>query len=584
MSSQPSWQTSDVGTRSTGWGDSYHDRQSIDSLLRRLVQQVEETERRYGDALDELQGRLDRLAHKTDTARSTSHAGDAPALGRLHDQVSGLAQQFGSNASAPLNDFERLGRAVMDSLDHDAGSGPRPSQAAFASPFPEMPANAPHSPDAFPSPVVTPQPASIRESAHSPESADAPLPHSPQVEADRDLSKRLVEMAHRLEHSVETAMTPNALDTLNDRIDAISRQLADALKAPKTVSLEPLERQVSDIASQLRQAEGQLARIGTVETSLHRLIERVDLHANDLSDVAAKAATEAARLVSNDARLDAATAERLDHMHRDLKEMSARSSAADNRLAGLVEAVHDSLKDLVQQVERSTQPNVPFAERISAGKAEQQRTVPSYRSGQSAAGGSHQPPAKSDLRTPLLGGETPAGGRAVDLDQGKQADPQAPRATRILPKKAVPTESDKEGDLVAEARRAAKAAALKAAERTGETKHQWARSGTEAPTRTTTITVEAPPRRGWSLLIIFAAVLLALSAALLFGRLQPQPWLKFFQPVSEESAPASTTPTAPQQGPGKSAHAVEPASLQTAEQPALPPGVVLWVEEPASSR
>jgi len=572
MSSQASWQTSGAGTRSTGWGDSNTDRQSIDSLLRRLVQQVEETERRYGDALDELQARLDRLAHKTETAKGAS---DTPAFGRLHDQVSGLAQQFGHNASAPLNDFERLGRAVMDSLDAGGASPPAAEPApgpAFTSPPPF--ATAPERPVSAPAP-----------------SAEPPFtfsPLSPQGEADRDLSRRLVEMAHRLEHSVEETMTPKAVDVLSARIDALGREITHAVKAPKPVSLEPLEQQVFDIANQLRQAEGQLARIGDVETSLHRLIERVDLHANDLSDVAAKAATEAARLVSKEAKLDAATVERLDHMHRDLKEMSARSSAADNRLAGLVESVHDSLKQLVQQVERGTKateakPVAPFVERMSGGTAERQKTAPSQSRGPSQSSAT-QPSPKSDLRTPLLGGEKLAGGSAVDLDQDKPADPDAPRTSRILPRKAG-TESETESDLVAEARRAAKAAALKAAERTGAPKHQWTPSGTEARPRTTTITVEAPARRGWSLLIVFAAVLLALSAALLYGRLQPQPWLKFFQPAAEKSAPADSTPSpsAPVPGPGKSAHAVAPASLRPDEAPALPPGVVLWVEEPAPS-
>jgi len=575
MSSQASWQTRGAGTGSTGWGDSYTDRQSIDSLLRRLVQQVEETERRYGDALDELQARLDRLAHKTDTAKGAS---DAPEFGRLHDQVSGLAQQLGQNASTPLNDFERLGRAVMDSLD--ACSAPplaadqaSVSGAAFASPPPF--ATGPERPASAPAP-----------SAEPPHTFS---PLSPEAEADRDLSKRLVEMAHRLEHSVEETMTPKAVDVLSARIDALGRDITHAVKAPKPASLEPLERQVFDIANQLRQAEGQLAKIGEVEMSLHRLIERVDLHASDLSDVAAKAATEAARLVSKEVKLDAATAERLDHMHRDLKEMSARSSAADNRLAGLVESVHDSLKQLVRQVERGTKPEpkpiAPFAERMSGGTPERHKTVPSQIPGPNESGGiATQTSPKSDLRTPLLGAEKLAGDRAVDLDQDEPAGREAPRTSRILPRKAS-TEPETENDLVAEARRAAKAAALKAAERTGAPKHQWTPSGTEARARTTTITVETPARRGWSLLIVFAAVLLALSAALLYGRLQPQPWLKFFQPAAEKSAPAATTPsqTVPPQGTGKSAHAVEPASLRPDEGPALPPGVVLWVEEPAPS-
>ena len=46
------------------------DQQTVESLLRRLVQRVEESERRYSEALDELHARLDQLAQKTDAART----------------------------------------------------------------------------------------------------------------------------------------------------------------------------------------------------------------------------------------------------------------------------------------------------------------------------------------------------------------------------------------------------------------------------------------------------------------------------------------------------------------------------------
>ena len=67
---------------------------------------------------------------------------------------------------------------------------------------------------------------------------------------DRDLDKRRVEAAHRLERSVGAAMTPQLLDALNARLDEIGRKVAEALDAaPKPLSLDPIERQISDMAS-----------------------------------------------------------------------------------------------------------------------------------------------------------------------------------------------------------------------------------------------------------------------------------------------------------------------------------------------
>ncbi len=70
------------------------DQQTVESLLRRLVQRVEESERRYSEALDELHARLDQLAQTTDAARAAGAPEDSATFDRLHDQVSSLARRL----------------------------------------------------------------------------------------------------------------------------------------------------------------------------------------------------------------------------------------------------------------------------------------------------------------------------------------------------------------------------------------------------------------------------------------------------------------------------------------------------------
>jgi localization factor PodJL len=640
MSSQESWQTGASRHGGAGCGEDFPDQQSVESLLQRLVHQVEETERRYCEALDDLQRRLDHLAHKTDAARTSGASGDAATLDRLHDQVSGLARRFEHEAATSLDDFERLGRAVMGGLERDASPFAAEPVMAASSPF-TVPALEPN-------PVFRPFP---------------PLP-----DTDRDLSKRLVEMAHRLEDSVDAAMAPKALDDLNARVDAMGRQIGDALKAlPKPVSLEPLERQIADVARKLGQAEGELAKIGGIEAALHRLIERVDGQAGQLSDVAARAATEAARLVLNGAKLDAATSDRLDAMHRDLQALNARSSAADDRLTGIIESVHDSLKELVQQAERSAsrgsalRPHAPLPEPVPAEHDHREKNEAAKsaetETGEPGAGkASARPLEVRPLEARSQFGRakrTGSGEGAVDLDQGKTVDLDTPRVRRSLVRKSPRSESEMEEDLVAAARRAAQAAARRAAERAGGDMRKSAASGTCIQTQRVERGVGANRpdgslKRGWPLLVVSAAVLLVLSAILLYSRLQTKPWPELLSPVVEESA---TPPSAPSQNdalPGASEKAPaakpntetapapnptpvtpdsasnpacdadesdnvtdiakssywpatvvtepadaepassvtettepEPAALQEVEEPALPPGIVFTVEDPS---
>src|SRR3954469_6672671 len=111
MVSEASWHSGigRYGNPPSGGGPM--DQQSVESLLRRLVQRVEESERRYSEALDELHARLDQLAQTTGAARAAGAPDDSATFDRLHDEVSSLTWRLEGEDSNPLDDFERLGRA-----------------------------------------------------------------------------------------------------------------------------------------------------------------------------------------------------------------------------------------------------------------------------------------------------------------------------------------------------------------------------------------------------------------------------------------------------------------------------------------
>jgi localization factor PodJL len=641
MVSEPSWQMGGLGSHGSSLtGERPMDQQSVESLLRRVVERVEASERRYSEALDELHARLDRLSQTTDAVRLTGAPEDAETFDRLHDQVSSLARRLEREASTPLDDFERLGRALSGELDYAAGMMAKPdllSELAASSIQPSEP------------PFRQSAPYNFRTDYAAPPQAAA-LPGE-----DRDLDKRLVDMAHRLEHSISTAMPAQALEALSARLDEIGSQIAQGFdQVPRGSAFETVEQQISELAQQLGRAETQLAKIGEIDTALRQLIERVDGSAGDLEEVANKAADEAARRVAEGAKLSAATAERLDAMHRDLMAMNDRTRANDDRLSGTIEAVHDSLKKLVQLVEQGApgaQPpksRLPFADRM-------RELAP-------LPGASAQPAMKAQTEKPeAVDAEVP-GAKAVlprnrlrdaiaDLDEGgiapnfgrarrgppgtKAVDLDAPERTQAR----IKTEDasfETPDDLVAAARRAAQAAALKVEERGSTTRARRLPGDGE-----TAQSGELPARRKRSFLIISAAVLLVISAMLLYSRLSSKPNPEVVPPTVEQSAPppaASSegpatagadeeapvaaepeieTPPAPPAGSselqpeteaGHGEDAVgeasrtgnftdvvksyrptaannflpqaQPAALKTTEAPSLPPGVVFAVEDP----
>ena len=517
------------------------DQQSVESLLRRLVERVEESEHRYGEALDELHARLDQLSYTTDAARATGSQEEAATLDRLHTQVSELGRRFEQDTATPLDDFERLGKALAGGMDYaSAGTdvSSSASDALGASPY--------ESREAGTSPFAT------NFSFPTPEAAYSTPPVASVENEARNLDKHLVEMAHRLEHSIGTAMPTAAIEALNARLDEIGNQLAQALEqAPKLKNLEHVEHQLTEMAQQIGRAEVQLAKVSGIESQLLKLIERVDEAPAKLEEVARKAASEAARLVTGEAKPSASSDERLDAMHRDLMAMKEGARASDDRLASTIAAVHESLKQLVQQVERGTppapapaptsahapKPRIPFAERVRelGEKTPAPQPMPGFaaqqplaevrfeKGGSLANGDTNGAPAKDKSPRNRLGAAIP------DFQEGEMAPPFG-RAKRA--------QSDEHAfdldDLVAAARRAAQAAALRAEERSSGSR---VRRASASPETDASSSADVPSRRKRSMLIICAAVLLMISAALLYGRLGSKPEPEVTAPAAEQIAP-----------------------------------------------
>src|SRR5665648_1008523 len=73
MASEASWQSSGAPGGGAFTTDQPMDQRTVESLLRRLVERVEDSERRYGEALDQLHARLDQLSQTTEAARAVSY-------------------------------------------------------------------------------------------------------------------------------------------------------------------------------------------------------------------------------------------------------------------------------------------------------------------------------------------------------------------------------------------------------------------------------------------------------------------------------------------------------------------------------
>jgi localization factor PodJL len=517
MAPEPSWQQ---GNAETGAGAPFSDQESIESLLRRLIQRVEESERRYDEALGELHARLDRFSQTLEGSGGAISAEEAETLERLREQLSGLARRQQPAPEPTPDHFAALDKALAEFRAVAAGlaaaePGVLPPRPAASS----EPRQASSAPD-FPFSTPAPEP-------------DFSVPTPLSFTGEDDFDQRLIDFAQRLEHSASGGAPAAAIETLKARMDELAAKFEAALQqSPKLESLHRLERQIGDMAQQIGLAEQHIARIGVIESRLQWLIDRVQQAPAEIEGLASKAATDAARLVAEAAADKPSAAERLEAIHRDLVAMNERGRVTDDRMVDTLEAMHASLKGLAEQLER---PEAPVSQGSSAlGEP----AGPSVPGGAASVGDvtSSEDERLNSLRDRLAASylgfdgdrtnmpfgrakrSSSLGEATVDLDEMDPARLGTPTAEMSF---------DSMEDLVAAARRAAQAAAARTEERSA--RHQRREGSAQGTNR------GEPERRTRSFLMFIAALLLIISAALLYSRLQSKPDFRVAPPVAEQS-------------------------------------------------
>jgi len=518
MAPEPSWQQ---GNAETGAGAPFSDQESIESLLRRLIQRVEESERRYDEALGELHARLNRLSQTPEGSGGAVSAEEAETLERLREQLSGLARRHQPGPEPAPDHFAALDKALAEFRAVSAGLAaaepsvlpPRPqaaSEALAASPAPDFPFSTP-----------APEP-------------DFSVPSTPpSFTGEDDFDQRLIDLAQRLDHSVGGAAPAAAIETLKARMDELAANFEAALQqSPKLESLHRLERQIGDMAQQIGRAEQHIARIGVIESRLQWLIDHVQQAPAEMEGLASKAATDAARLVAEAAAGKPSAAERLEVIHRDLVAMNERGRVTDDRMVDTLEAMHASLKGLAEQLER---PEAPLSQ---GSAALGEPAGPSVSGGAAPVGGeliSSDDERLNSLRDRLAASDLGFDSDRTNMPFGRAKRSSLGEATVDLDKMdparlgtaTAEMSFDSMEDLVAAARRAAQAAAARAEERSAQ--HQRREGPARGANR------GEPERHTRSFLMFIAALLLIISAALLYSRLQSKPEFGAASPVAEQS-------------------------------------------------
>lgn len=183
--------------------------------------------------------------------------------------------------------------------------------------------------------------------------------------ADTDtLEQRLAELSRRLDQSVQGGGgAPDAqIGLLDARVEELARRLEDGSGNVDAPALREIESQVERLSERLDQAEQRFsAPLQSIEASLSQLYENLETSRGETIEAAERAAIQAAQTMLAD-QPGVGAGDAIAALERSLAEVKTQAGNADRRTQETLEAVHDTLKRVIDRiVSLEEAPSAPFA-------------------------------------------------------------------------------------------------------------------------------------------------------------------------------------------------------------------------------
>ncbi len=452
----------------------------LKTLLNRAVEQVGESERQYGSALNELDSRLETLSNQANEARGGAGPQTSATLQYVKARAAHLARQVrqadrdlkagGSGDDPVLYEIERR----IEALAVDTNIMPaNPSGQA----------------------VKTPMARDIAQD-HAASSNTDPAPNTSPPYVESQLDARFRDVANDLDKSLKTSTPAQVVQAAAKQTRRMSRELAAAADRPAdTRQLEAILECQTGLEAKLSSAAEQHARLEVIERHLQTLAKAARRTDAQIKDVARKLAHDVAGRVQSQAPTNDA-ANRLDAIKAELRALNQRAARMNERTLGTLEAMSGALQTM--------------AERVGPGGRDAPAAHGLRGSGPQADAGAHIGALIPDnqLRSGAQALAT-APGRPSSTEPNREAKPepgQNPRSAVFGP-----------DEFIASPRCAAQAAARQPGSDAAPA--SLAGPPQARPALRVAATRASAPRKQRPVLITTAVFLLIVSAALLYSRL-----------------------------------------------------------------
>jgi localization factor PodJL len=313
------------------------------------------------------------------------------------------------------------------------------------------------------------------------EQLSARVAQGPDLRPLTEMDRRLAEITRKLEQVQTQPRFEPQVNALERRVFDLDQRLAEAmLRQPEPRVIETLDRQVAAVADRIGRTEQQLSQLSTFENSINQLFKSLEQNRTAARDFAEEAATRMAENLLqnhlNQPQSHEPSAE-LIALEQGLEAVRASANAADQRNQETLEAVHETLEQIVNKL--AEMEGAPADIPLRQPHAWQDSTAADVESEAMAYQHAQAPAPAFEARSPAFEARSPAfearsyarspveETAPVETAQTFEPQSEASPEEREEPPKSPPHSTPDQGavadfnqdDFIAAARRAAQAAA-----------------------------------------------------------------------------------------------------------------------------
>jgi localization factor PodJL len=367
--------------------------QVLEKAVRNIVEHMEVSEKRNRDTLKSLQDRIANMSTKAQAADSEHLVKQAPAFTQLESRLSELARRVERHEQAPqspnLPDLLRremtdLVKRIDDVRDNSEALAMRAQTQAVQASQQELRAiegrilgllketqNSLGSGATAPAEVqrlrdeidrlhqrIDDAQGSVASGQDvvalrtAVEQLSTRVAQGPDLRPLADMDRRLLDITQKLEQTQAATRGLPQFTDLESRVAELDYRFNEAIAGRASSHSQEIEQRLADVAERLGRTEQQLTSLETIERAVNQLFDTVEQQRSWTEQVAENAATRMAdRLAAQVPQQQAlAASPEIQALEQGLRAVRAASESADHRNQETLEAVHDTLEQIVDKL------------------------------------------------------------------------------------------------------------------------------------------------------------------------------------------------------------------------------------------